>query len=134
MLGATIYLDKIKTKENKMQKDLSNATEAIAQGLNNLHSKEQARNLLVLVKRQAEEIERRGQILTELQKTMNIQRENIKLLQQQNAHLEALLETLRNERVNLLEEVQTLSSVTEQTKKKVTRKKKEVETDVADAA
>ena len=117
-----------------MQKDLSNATEAIAQGLNDLHSKEQARNLLVLVKRQAEEIERRGQMLTELQKTMNIQRENIKLLQQQNAHLEALLETLRNERVNLLEEVQTLSSVTEQTKKKVTRKKKEVESDAVDAA
>jgi hypothetical protein len=101
-----------------MQKDLSNATEELAKGLNDMHSNKMG-SLINLVKRQAEEIDKRGQHLTHLQETMLIQEENIKLLAQQTKHLETMVQTMQEERQKLLEEIKILKQ-----EKKITRGRK----------
>ena len=101
-----------------MQKDLGNATEELAKGLNEMHSNKVG-SLINLVKRQAEEIDKRGQHLTHLQETMKMQEESIKLLAQQTKHLEAMVQTMQDERKKLLEEIKVLKQ-----EKKTTRGRK----------
>lgn len=111
-----------------MQKDLANATESLSEGLNNLYNSDSnTKSLMLLVKRQAEEIDRRTQALTEFQKTVKLQQESLLKLQQQNSHLEALLETMKQERARLLEEVQELSAKKQEVKVKAPRQKKVAE-------
>lgn len=110
-----------------MQKDLSGATEAIAQGLNDLHasSSNATKSLMELVKRQAAEIDRRGQMVMSLEESVRLQQDNLQRLAQQNKHLESLVDSLRSEREKLLEEVSLLQEVkTEVSAKPKTSKKK----------
>jgi len=110
-----------------MQKDLSGATEAIAQGLNDLHASNSnaTKSLMELVKRQAAEIDRRGQMVMSLEESVQLQQDNLKRLAQQNKHLESLVDSLRSEREKLLEEVSLLQEVkTEVSAKPKTSKKK----------
>ena len=116
-----------------MQKDLSEATEKLAEGLNKLHENSTNKNLMSLVKRQAQEIDRRGQLVMKLEESMKLQQENILKLQQSNKHLEALVEDLKNERAKLLEEIKDLKAAKRKTPKTRAKKVKK-EGDVTEAA
>lgn len=113
-----------------MQKDLANATEALAEGLNEMHQGK-TKTLINLVKKQAEEIDKRGEIVTHLQETMIMQQKNINTLVAQTKHLEAMVEDMRTERQKLLEEIQALKQPKSQ---KRTRKTKEKAGDDTKAA
>ena len=93
-----------------MQKDLNNATEQLASGLNEMYEGDKTKNLFALVKRQSEEIDRRGQILMKMEESIKLQQQNIQKLQEQNKHLEAMVEDLRKERQLLLEEIKDLKA------------------------
>ena len=111
-----------------MQKDLSNTAEALAEGMNELYKTTKANNLILLVKKQAEEIDRRGQTLLKLEEILRFQQENLLKLEQQNKHLEAMLQALKEERVKLLEETEGVSAKqAPQEKQKVTRQRKKLE-------
>lgn len=109
-----------------MQKDVStSAADALAVELNETY-KAKATNLLRLVKKQADEIERRGQIVMKMEESAKLQEENIVKLLQHNKHLESLLETLQNEREKMVEEINLLKS-----KPKTSPRKKKVKQDEA---
>lgn len=112
-----------------MQKDLANATEALAEGLNELHVN-QKKSLLDLVKRQASELERRAHIISRLETSLTIQQKNIEKLIEQNKHLEALLVSLREERTKLLEETEQIKYE----KKTRVRTRKQKDKNVGDKA
>jgi len=86
-----------------MQKDLSQATEALAEGLNELHGN-QKKAFLDLIKRQASELERRAKIISRLETSVMLQQKNIEKLLEQNKHLESLIVSLKEERTKLLQE------------------------------
>ena len=113
-----------------MQKDIATGVgEALVEGLNKVN-KDQAKSLMTLVKKQAEEIDRRGQLVMRMEESIKLQQENIEKLTLQNKHLESLVETLKEEREKLVEEISLLKS-----KPRPTRAKKKVkEQDVDDAA
>lgn len=99
-----------------MQKDMATGVgKALAEGLNTMNN-DQTKGLMVLVKRQVEEIDRRGQLVMRMEDSMKLQQENIERLMTQNRHLESLVETLRQEREKLVEELELLKS-----KSKITR-------------
>jgi uncharacterized membrane protein YccC len=104
-------------KGKKMQKDLQNATEQLSQGINEMHENDKTKSLFSLVKRQGEEIDRRGQIIMKMEESIRLQQQNIQKLQEQGKHLEAMVEDLKVERQKLLEEIKDLKN----TKKRVTR-------------
>jgi chromosome segregation ATPase len=101
-----------------MQKNLAAATEAIADGLNELHESKR-KSLLELVKRQVSELERRGKIIERLESSMQMQQRNILKLLEQNKHLETMLTSLKEERQKLFEEIKDLKQ-----QKKITRGRK----------
>lgn len=107
-----------------MQKNLTQVTEELSNGLNNLYDKNRSESLITLVKRQAEEIDRRGQMIMTLEETALLQKQNIEKLLKQNRELELLVDSMRNERKNLVEEIELLKNTATETKPKVTRKKK----------
>ena len=114
-----------------MQKDLNNAAEQLASGLNEMYENDKTKNLFSLVDKQVEEIERRGQIIMKMEESIKLQQKNIQVLQEQNRQLEAMVEDLRSERLNLLEEIKDLKA------KKATRtrtKKVKKEGDTTEAA
>lgn len=92
-----------------MQKNLAQATEALAESLNELHSEKKA-NLFDLIKQQASEIEKRGKIIVRLESSVEIQQKNIEKLLQQNNHLENLILSMKEERMKLLEETECLKT------------------------
>lgn len=105
-----------------MQKDMATGVgEALAEGLNRMNN-DQTKGLMALVKRQAEEIDRRGQLVMRMEESTRLQQENIEKLMLQNRHLESLLETLKAEREKLLEELELLKSKPKTTR--VTKKAK----------
>lgn len=106
-----------------MQKDLAEATERLADGLNDLHGSKANKNLMSLVNKQAEEIDRRGQIVMQLQDSIRLQQENINKLLMQNKHLESLVEDMKSERQKLLEEIKELKESTKKTRAKRAAKK-----------
>ena len=109
-----------------MQKDVgTDAAQALASELNETY-KTKTTNLLRLVKKQADEIERRGQIIMKMDESAQLQQENILKLLQQNKHLESLLETLQKEREKMVEEIDLLKS-----KPKTSSKRKKVAQDEA---
>lgn len=92
-----------------MQKDIStDATEKLSNSLNELHGTSQTKSLMSLVKKQAEEIDRRGHIVMRMEESIKLQQENIEKLIQQNKHLESLIETLKSEREKMVEELKDL--------------------------
>jgi len=87
-----------------MQKDIStDAAENLAKGLNELHNKQlgEKQALISLVKKQAEEIDRRGQII------MNLQ-ESLEQMEVHGKHLQSMIDSLREERQKLVEELELL--------------------------
>lgn len=113
-----------------MQKDLTDATEALAEGLNEMHSNK-TKTLINLVKKQAEEIDRRGEVAMRMQESVKLQKENIEKLLVHNKHLETMIETMKNERENLLEEIRILKAKTKTTRAKKIKEKKEDDTQAA---
>ena len=93
-----------------MQKDLSDATNKLAEGINKMYDSGQTQSLMTLVKKQAEEIDRRGQLVMKMEESLKLQKENIEKLLVQNKHLEAMLESMKSERQNLLEEIKELKA------------------------
>lgn len=109
-----------------MQKNISdNVSEALAAGVNKMQAENQTKSMIELVKRQASEIDKRNQTIMDLQQSMQLQKENIEKLLEQNKHLESLVEDLRSERIKLLEEIKDLKNKPTKTRK--TRVKKVVE-------
>lgn len=102
-----------------MQKDLSEATENLSKGINQMYDNNQSKGLMSLVKRQAEEIDRRGQLVMKMEESLKLQKENIEKLLVQNKHLESMIESMRAEREKLLDEVKSLKQ-----KPKTTRARK----------
>lgn len=93
-----------------MQADIATGIgEALTEGLNRMNS-DQTKNLMNLVKRQAEEIDRRGQLVMRMEETNRLQQENIEKLTLQNKHLESLVESLREEREKMVEEIKLLKA------------------------
>lgn len=117
-----------------MQKDLQDATEKLSQGLNDMYENDRSKNLMSLVNKQVDEINRRGNIIMKMEESIKLQQQNIQILQEQNKHLEMMVEDLRKERQKMLEEIQDLKSkkVTRTRVKKETTKKKEG--DITEAA
>jgi len=89
-------------------KNLLEATEELSNELNKMHSSNHPKGMIELVKRQAEEIDRRGQVIMKMEDSLKLQKENIEKLLLQNKHLEVMIETLRAEREKLLEELKSL--------------------------
>lgn len=88
----------------QMQKDIStDAAENLAKGLNELHNKQSGEKqaLISLVKRQAEEIDRRGQIIMKLE-------ESLQQMELQGKHLQSMIDSLREERQKLVEELEQI--------------------------
>ena len=116
-----------------MQKDLQNATEQLSQGLNDMYESDRSKNLMSLVNRQVDEINRRGNIMMKMEESIKLQQENIQRLLEQNKHLELMVEDMKLERQKLLEEIVDLKSK----KKRIVKtrlKKKEKVGDATEAA
>lgn len=96
----------------------------LAESVNSMYNKQQTESLVRLVKLQAEEIDKRGQIIVTLEESTRLQKENIEKLVKQNRDLEILVESLRNERKNLIEELEFLKVQPVEAKTKTLRKKK----------
>lgn len=93
-----------------MQKDLENATNRLSDGINKMHESNKTRDLVSLIKTQVNEIERRGNIIMKMEESIRLQQQNIQKLQEQNRHLEAMVEDLRTERQKILEEIRELNN------------------------
>lgn len=117
--------------KGETMKEINEATQNLSEGVNKMYELNQTKGLMTLVKRQAEEIDRRGQIVTRMEETLKLQKENLEKLLLQNKHLESMIESMRAEREKLLEEVKILKA-----KPKVERKTKSIEKegDVNEAA
>jgi diphthamide synthase (EF-2-diphthine--ammonia ligase) len=102
-----------------MQKDLNEATESLANGLNKMYDSDKTKSLMSLVKRQSEEIDRRGKIIMKMEDSIKLQQENIQRLAEQAKNMELMLEDMRSERQKLLEEIKDLKAK----KKRVVRTK-----------
>ena len=117
-----------------MQKDLAEATETLSRGLNEMYEDKKTKGLMNLIKRQAEEIDRRGQMVMKMEESLELQKQNIEKLLLQNKHLESMIETMKAEREKLLDEVKELKAKpkTQRTPRKTKSVKKEG--DVTEAA
>lgn len=110
-----------------MQKDIATGVgQALSEGLNRMNNSEQTKSLMTLVKRQAEEIDKRNQMVMRMEESIKLQQENIQKLMEQNKHLESLVESLRSEREKMVEEINLLKS-----KPKTSPKRKKVAQDEA---
>lgn len=98
--------------------------EKLSESVNSMYSDSQKQGLMQLAKRQAEEIDRRGQIIMSLEEASRLQQQNLEMLAKQNRDLELLVESLRNERQNLVEEIELLKQKKVETKAQTTKKKK----------
>ena len=104
-----------------MQKDLSEATDTLAEGVNELYSTK-TKDLFHLVKVQVDEIDRRGKIIMKMEESIKLQQKNVQILQEQNRQLEAMLEDMKKERVKFLEEIAELKAKNSKVSKPRTRK------------
>lgn len=59
-----------------------------------------------------------------MEETAKLQQENLEKLAKQNRELELLVDSMRNERKNLVEEIELLKNTPVEVKPKVARKKK----------
>lgn len=116
---------------------MKEAAQVLAEGVNKLYEPDKTTGgLMALVKRQAEEIDRRGQIVMKLEETVKLQKENLEKLLLQNKHLESMIESMRSEREKLLEEIKATQEnqvVQETTVKQVRTKRTKEKVEVEDA-
>lgn len=107
-----------------MQKDIASV---VGRQLENVNETAQ---LIQVVKNQADEIKRRGNRIVDLEDKNEMLQKNLNVIVASNKQLEAMIESLRSERVKLLEEIEELkkqpTSVVEKTLPKK-KKTKEVE-------
>jgi predicted RNase H-like nuclease (RuvC/YqgF family) len=92
-----------------MQKDIAlTIGETLSESINSVNNRNQTKSLIELVKRQAEEIDRRGQLVMRMEESVKLQQQNIEKLIVQNRHLESLLQSLKDEREKMVEELKLL--------------------------
>ena len=101
-----------------MQKDLASV---VAQQLGNSEATAQ---LIEVIKSQANELQRRGNRIVDLEDKNEMLQKNVSLIASSNRQLEAMIETLRAERVKLLQEIEELKITSPGYQEKVTKKKK----------
>lgn len=102
-----------------MQNDIGSL---VARNLNG--DNEQIRQLVEILKQQAEEIKNRGNKIMDLEDKNEMLQKNLAILANSNKQLESMIDTLRSERVKLLEEIESLKSP-EQKPTTVTKAKKQ---------
>jgi cell division protein FtsB len=100
-----------------MQKDLSSV---VAQQIGNSDSIPQ---MIALIKSQANEIQKRGNIIMDLEDKSEMLQKNVLIITASNKQLESMIETLKDERVKLLEEIEHLKSGPTLKQEKITKKK-----------
>lgn len=115
--------EKAKITRKAEEMTIKTHAEKLSEGVNNLHNSVQTQSLMDLVKRQASEIDKRGQIIMNLEETVKLQRENLERIAKHNKDLESLVDTLRNERQNFIEELETLKAKSLEKKQRAPRKK-----------
>lgn len=114
-----------------MQKDIASTIgETLSESVNKQNNRNQTKSLIELVKRQAEEIDRRGQLVMRMEESVKLQQQNIEKLIVQNKHLESLLQSLKDEREKMVEELKLLQ---QNSSAKVSKRKVKQE-DVVEAA
>jgi chromosome segregation ATPase len=103
-----------------MQNDIATN---VARALN--EKPEMARELVDIIKNQASEIQKRGHKIVDLEDKNDMLQKNVQLITSSNKQLESMIETLKAERVKLLEEIEDLKkcSATCETKIKKTKSK-----------
>lgn len=100
-----------------MQKDIASR---VAQSLN---EPAQIKQLIEVIKNQLTEIQKRGDRIVDLEDKNEMLQKNLSIIAASNKQLETMIETLRSERVKLLEEIEELKnskpspSVVQKTKK-----------------
>jgi adenylosuccinate synthase len=91
---------------------------------NSLNTESQVMQLVQVIKGQADEIKKRGLRIVDLEDKNEMLQKNISLIVASNKQLESMIESLRLERVKLLEELESLkASPAQQTKAKKTKAK-----------
>jgi ribosomal silencing factor RsfS len=100
-----------------MQKDLSSI---VAQEMTNSDSIPQ---MITLIKNQANEIQKRGNIIMDLEDKSEMLQKNVLIITASNRQLESMIETLKDERVKLLEEIELLKIGSGLKQEKIVKKK-----------
>jgi len=103
-----------------MQKDLASV---VAQQLGN---SEAASQLIEVIKNQANEIQKRGNRIVDLEDKNEMLQKNVSIIASSNKQLEVMIETLRSERVKLLQEIEELKKCSPSYQEKVVSKKKKL--------
>lgn len=107
-----------------MQKDIASV---VGRQLENVNETTQ---LIQVIKNQADEIKRRGNRIVDLEDKNEMLQKNMNVIIASNKQLEVMIDSLRSERVKLLEEIEEIkkqpSSVQEKTLGKK-KKQKEIE-------
>lgn len=75
-------------------------------------------HLLKVIKKQADEIVKRGTIMVDLEEQIRVLKENTLLISAQNKQLEAMLETAKSERRKILEDNVNLEAEVKKKKEK----------------
>jgi len=103
-----------------MQKDLASV---VAQQLE-LGNSEAAAQLIEVIKNQANELQKRGNRIVDLEDKNEMLQKNVSIIASSNKQLEVMIETLRSERVKLLQEIEELKSCSQPAQEKVVSKRK----------
>lgn len=106
-----------------MQNDIGSV---VARNLNG--DNEQIRQLVEILKHQAEEIKNRGNKIMDLEDKNEMLQKNLTILANSNKQLESMIDTLRSERVKLLEEIESLKHTDQKTVSAPKTKKQKVKT------
>lgn len=86
-----------------MQNDIGSV---VARNLNG--DNEQIRQLVGILKQQVEEIKNRGNRIVDLEDKNEMLQKNLAILASSNKQLESMIDSLRSERMKLLEEIEAL--------------------------
>lgn len=101
-----------------MQKDLASV---VSQQLGN---SDMAQQLVEVIKNQANELQKRGNRIVDLEDKNEMLQKNVSLITSSNKQLEVMIETLRAERTKLLQEIEELKVCSPSCQEKVAVKKK----------
>lgn len=94
-----------------MQKDIASVVGR------QLENNDQTGQLLQIVKNQAEELQRRGHKIVDLEDKNEMLQKNLNVIAASNKQLEVMIESLRSERAKLLEEIEDLKKTSLKKKK-----------------
>lgn len=108
-----------------MQNDIGSV---VARNLNG--DNEQIRQLVEIVKQQAQEIKNRGNRIMDLEDKNEMLQKNLTILANSNKQLESMIDSLRTERTKLLEEIEALKTLPEKPVAVLKSKKQKTKTTV----